>query len=115
MSEVRRKKVESLLKEEISGLISGGVVKDPRVHPMTAVTDVEISGDLRHARVFVSFFGSQEERTRCVEALNHAAGFIHKKLGGRLHLRFVPHLSFLVDDSIERGVRLTRKIQELFA
>jgi ribosome-binding factor A len=114
MSEVRRKKVESLLKEEISGLITGGVVKDPRVHPMTAVTDVELSKDLRHAKVFVSFFGSGEERARCVEALNHAAGFIHNKLGGGLHLRFVPHLTFLADDSIERGVRLTQKIKDLF-
>jgi ribosome-binding factor A len=115
MSEVRRKKVESLLKEEISSLISGGVIKDPRVHPMTAVTDVELSKDLRYAKVFVSFFGNAEERSRCAEALNHAAGFIHNKLGGVLHLRFVPHLSFHADDSIERGVRLTQKIKELFA
>jgi len=115
MSEVRRKKVESLLKEELSGLIGGGVVKDPRVHPMTAITDVELSKDLRHAQVFISFFGSAEERSRCVEALNHAAGFIHNKLGGLVHLRFVPQLHFRADDSIERGVRLTQKIKDLFA
>lgn len=115
MSEVRRKKVESLLQEEISALISGGAVKDPRVHPLTAVTGVELSKDLRYAKVFVSFFGSGEERTRCVEALNHAAGFIHNKLGGVVHMRFVPQLDFRADDSIERGVRLTQKIKELFA
>jgi len=115
MSEVRRKKVESLLKEEISALISGGVVKDPRVPPMTVVTAVELSKDLRHAKVFISFFGSAEERARCVDALNHAAGFIHNKLGSGLHLRFIPLLDFRVDDSIERGVRLTQKIKELFA
>ena len=115
MSEVRRKKLESLLKEEISALICGGAVKDPRVHPLTALTDVELSKDLRYAKVYVSFFGSNEERALCVEALNHAAGFIHNKLGGVVHMRFVPQLDFRIDDSIERGVRLTQKIKDLFA
>ncbi|MBN1835354.1 MAG: 30S ribosome-binding factor RbfA [Spirochaetales bacterium] len=114
MSEVRLKKVESLLQAEISSLITRGVVKDPRVPRMTTVTGVEVSGDLHHAKVFISFFGSEEERTACVEALNHAAGFIHRKLGESLHMRTVPRPAFYGDKSIERGVRITRKLRELF-
>lgn len=115
MSEVRLKKVESLLRAEISTLIGRQVIKDPRVHPLTTVTGVEVTKDLRHAKVFVSFFGSAEERSRCVEALNHAAGFIQKKLGESLRLRTIPRLSFRDDGSIERGVRITQKIRDLLS
>ena len=115
MSQVRLKKVESLLRAEISSLITRGVIKDPRVPPMTTVTGVEVSGDLRHAKVFVSFFGSDEERKACVEALNHAAGFVQRKLGEALRMRTIPRPVFHEDTSIERGVRITRKIRDLFS
>jgi ribosome-binding factor A len=114
MSEVRQKKVESLLRAEISALISRGVIKDPRVPRLAAVTAVEVSGDLQRAKVFVSFFGTDEARKACVDALNHAAGFIHKKLGESLRLRTIPRPVFVEDVSIERGVRITRKIRDLF-
>ena len=113
MAEVRLKKVESLLKEEISGLISRAVIKDPRLAPMTTVTDVEVSRDLHYAKVYVSFYGDRELREQSVKALNHAAGFIHAKLKKNIRLRFIPRLTFLADDSIERGVRLTNKIRNL--
>jgi ribosome-binding factor A len=115
MSEVRLKKVESLLRAEISSLISRKVVKDPRVHPMATVTGVEVSGDLRHAKVYISFFGNDEQRNSCVEALNHAAGFVQKKLGESLRLRTIPRPAFIADRSIERGVRITQKIRDLFS
>jgi ribosome-binding factor A len=114
MSEVRLRKVESLLRAEISSLITLGVIKDPRVPHLAAVTGVEVSGDLRHAKVFVSFVGSDEERDACVEALNHAAGFVQKKLGESLRMRAIPRPTFHRDDSIERGVRITGKIRDLF-
>ena len=113
MAEIRLKKVESLLKEEISGLISRRVIKDPRLAPMTTITDVEVSRDLHYAKVFVSLYGDTESRERSVDALNHASGFIHAKLKKSVHLRIIPRLTFLADDSIERGVRLTNKIRDL--
>jgi ribosome-binding factor A len=113
MAEVRLRKVESLLKEEISGLISRAVIKDPRLAPMTTVTDVEVSRDLSYAKVYVSFYGDTEVREQSVKALNHASGFIHAKLKKIIRLRNIPRLTFLADDSIERGVRLTNKIREL--
>jgi len=113
MAEVRIKKVESLLKEEISALISRRVIKDPRLAPMTTITDVEVSRDLQHAKVFVSFYGDTDIRKQSAEALNHASGFIHANLKKRIRLRFIPRLSFFPDDSIERGVRLTNKIRDI--
>jgi len=113
MAEVRLRKVESLLKEEISGLIGRGVIKDPRLAPMTTITDVEVSRDLHFAKVYVSFYGDTELRAQSVEALNHAAGFIHAKLKKNIRLRFIPRLTFLADDSIERGIHLTNKIRDI--
>ena len=115
MAEVRLRKVESLLKEEISDLISRGVIKDPRLAPLTTITDVEVSRDLHYAKVYVSLFGDRKIRTQCVDALNHASGFIHVKLKKSIRLRFIPKLTFFADDSIERGVRLTNKIRDLTA
>jgi ribosome-binding factor A len=115
MAEVRLRKVESLLKEEISALISRRVIKDPRLAPMTTITHVEVSRDLHYAKVYVSLYGDAEIRTRSVEALNHASGFIHTRLKKNVHLRFIPRLTFFADDSIERGVRLTNKIRDLTA
>jgi ribosome-binding factor A len=113
MADVRLRKVESLLKEEISGLISRRVIKDPRLAPMTTITDVEVSRDLHYAKVYVSLYGDTKIRARSVDALNHASGFIHTKLKKNIRLRFIPRLTFFADDSIERGVRLTNKIRDL--
>ena len=113
MAEIRLRKVESLLKEEISGLISRRVIKDPRLAPLTTITDVEVSRDLHYAKVFVSLFGDTEIREQSVNALNHASGFIHAKLKKNIRLRFIPKLTFFADDSIERGVRLTNKLRDI--
>ena len=115
MAEIRLRKVESLLKEEISGLISRRVIKDPRLAPMTTITDVEVSRDLHYAKVYVSLYGDKEIREQSVDALNHASGFIHAKLKKNVRLRFIPKFTFFADDSIERGVRLTNKIRDLTA
>ena len=113
MAEVRLRKVESLLREEISGLISRRVIKDPRLAPLTTITDVEVSRDLHYAKVYVSLYGDPEIRAQSVDALNHASGFIHAKLKKNIRLRFIPTLRFFADDSIERGVRLTNKLRDL--
>lgn len=107
------RKVESLLKEEISALISRKVIKDPRLAPLTTIRDVEVSRDLHYAKVYVSYYGDTKKRDLSVEALNHASGFIHTKLKKNIRLRFIPRLTFFADDSIERGVRLTNKLRDL--
>jgi len=87
-------------------------VKDPRLGFAT-VTAVTVSPDMRHARVFISTMGSAEEREHTMEALNHARGFLRREISGKIRLRHIPELSFVHDESIERGVRLVKLIQEV--
>jgi ribosome-binding factor A len=115
MSELRRKRVESLIRQEIGLLINLQVIKDPRVDPLAVVTRVVVSKDMHYGKIFISFYGGQAKLESCVQALNHAAGFVQKELAERLRLRFTPKLSFHEDPSIEQGFRVTQKIRELFS
>lgn len=113
MSEKRLRRVESLLQEEISYMISRQEIKDPRIDPLTSVTHIKVSRDLGYAKVYISLFGEDEVREKSVSALNHAAGFIQKSLGKSLHLRSIPKLTFVADTSIEQGFRMTQTIKDL--
>jgi ribosome-binding factor A len=113
MSEVRLRKVESLLQEEIGTLILQSEIKDPRVSTMLSVTDVEVTKDLGNAKVFISGFLGKDEVRKAVEALNHAGGFIQRKLRRRVSMRSVPHLVFYADQSIEHGFKVTQIIKEV--
>ncbi len=88
-------------------------VKDPRVGIMTSVTDVYVSPDLKTCRVYVSVLGDKEESDRTLEGLNSAKGFIRRELASRVNLRNTPELTFIMDDSIQYGVDMSRKIDEV--
>jgi ribosome-binding factor A len=113
MSDVRLRRVESLLREEIGTLILQSEIKDPRVSTMLSVTDVEVTKDLGNAKVFISGFVGKDEIRKAIDALNHAAGFIQRKLRRRVSLRSVPHLVFYADQSIEHGFQVTQIIKEV--
>jgi ribosome-binding factor A len=113
MQTVRLKKISSFLKEEISKLILNNRIKDPRVDTLVTVTDIEVARDLKYAKVYISYVGSKERIDSIIIGLNHAAGFIQKEIGKVLHTRYTPRLSFFYDDSLERGYRITKKIEEL--
>ncbi|HVO39020.1 MAG TPA: 30S ribosome-binding factor RbfA [Spirochaetia bacterium] len=113
MAEVRLRRIESLLREEICSMIFTGEIKDPRVERLTTVTEVNVSRDLSHAKVWVSRFGDRAEVAASVEALNHAAGFIQGVLSKRISLRTFPRLTFLLDDAMENGFRVARKLREV--
>jgi ribosome-binding factor A len=113
MPELRLKRLESLLRDEISSMIIRGEIKDPRLERLTTVTDVSVSRDLGHAKVFVSRFGDRETLVAGVAALNHAAGFIQGVLSRRVSLRTFPKLTFILDDSIARGFRITEKLRDI--
>jgi ribosome-binding factor A len=89
-------------------------VADPRVHSVT-VLHVDLSGDLRQAKVAVSIMGTESERKRALEGLNHAAGFLQARVAARLQMRFTPVLSFKLDDSVKKSVELGRLIDEAIA
>jgi ribosome-binding factor A len=86
-------------------------VRDPRVKNVT-VTRAEVSGDLQHAKVFVSVMGSKREQQRCMNGLKHAAGFVQSKLAGRLQTRFTPVIEFVLDEGVKKSIEMTRLINE---
>jgi ribosome-binding factor A len=89
-------------------------VADPRVRAVT-VLRVEVSADLRQARVFVSIMGTEAERKKSLEGLNHATGFLQARVAARLQTRFTPVLGFKLDDSVKKSVELGRLIDEAVA
>jgi ribosome-binding factor A len=110
----RIERVNHLIRQEISQLLQRQV-KDPRLESFIAVTEVETTPDLRYAKVFVSYMGSQEEKREMLDGLEAAAHFLRNQLARRLRLRRIPQLSFEWDDSIERGAHLLQLIDEVSA
>lgn len=86
-------------------------VADPRVRAVT-VLRVEVSGDLRQAKVFVSIMGTPAERKTALEGLNHATGFLQARVAARLQTRFTPVLGFKLDDSVKKSVEIGRLIEQ---
>lgn len=87
-------------------------LKDPRI-VFTTVTRVDVSSDLRYARVRVSVLGTEDEQTLCISALRKAQGFVRNELGRRIRLRYTPELTFVLDDSIREGIRLSNLIDDV--
>jgi ribosome-binding factor A len=85
--------------------------KDPRIG-MVTLTDVEVTADYAHAKVFFTTLGDADQVAAATEGLNRAAGFLRHELGHRIKLRSIPQLHFIYDESVERGVRLSRLIDE---
>ena len=108
----RIERVNSLIRQEISGLLQRQV-KDPRLGSFVAVTEVSTSPDLRYAKIFVSRLGSEEEKQETLRALAAASGFFRNEMGRHLRMRRIPELSFEWDDSIERGAHLLELIDKV--
>ena len=110
----RIERVNNLIRQEISELLQRQV-KDPRLGSFVAITEVSTSPDLRHAKVFISHMGSEEEKQETLGTLSAASGFFRRELAKRLRMRRIPVLSFQWDDSIERGARLLELIDKITA
>ena len=107
----RQEKLGELIANELSELLRTRV-KDPRVG-FASITRVEVSGDLRHAKVYVSVMGDQEEQKETMKGLKNATGFLRHELASRLTLRFMPELAFKLDHSIEEGAHVLELIQQV--
>jgi len=89
-------------------------IKDDRVGAgMVSVTDVEVSGDLQHAKIFVSIYGTDAARAETMAGLKAATGFVRSELGQRIRLRRTPEILFKEDRSVERGTRVLSLINQL--
>lgn len=87
-------------------------LKDPRVKKSVTVTRAEVSADLQHAKVFVSVMGTDKEQQLTMHGLRSSAGFIQTKVAERLTTRFVPHITFVVDDGVKKSIEIARLIRE---
>ena len=109
----RVSRISSLIKREVSQMLLYDI-KDDRVGAgMVSVTDVQVSGDLQHAKIFVSIYGTEAAKTETMEGLQSSAGFVRRELGQRVRLRRTPEIAFLEDSSIERGDRILNLINRL--
>ena len=86
-------------------------LKDPRVKGVT-VTRAEVSGDLQHCKVFVSVMGTEKEQQLTMHGLKSAAGFIQTKLADRLTSRYVPHVTFVLDEGVKKSIEIAKIIRE---
>jgi len=109
LSSFRLDRVRNVLRQATSEIL--GRVKDPRVGFVT-VTDVEITPDLRHAKVFVSIMGDEAQRAEALKGLDSARGFVRRELHKDVSLRYIPDIAFFRDESLDRGMRVNELLAE---
>lgn len=112
MRHQRIDRISEEIKKEVSRIIREDV-KDPRIAQMASILRADVSGDLRHAKIYVSVLGDEQERASTMEGLARAAGYIRKELGRVLSIRYIPELNFVLDTSIEYSVDISKKIAEV--
>ncbi|WP_240375355.1 30S ribosome-binding factor RbfA [Bacillus piscicola] len=111
MANLRAERVGEQIKKELADIFTREM-KDPRIQFVT-VTDVEVTGDLQQANVFVTILGEEEDRKETFAALEKARGFIRKEIGNRVQLRKTPEIFFHFDQSIEYGNRIETLLKEI--
>ena len=92
-----------------------GEIKDPRISPWTSVVSVEVAPDLKSCKAWISVLGDEEVRKSTLEGLRSAVGFMRNKLAREINLRNTPEITFIMDKSIEYGVNMSRRIDEVIA
>ena len=92
-----------------------GEIKDPRISPWTSVVSVEVAPDLKSCKAWISVLGDEEVRKSTLEGLRSAVGFMRNKLAREINLRNTPEITFIMDQSIEYGVNMSRRIEEVIA
>jgi ribosome-binding factor A len=108
----RSERVAEGIREEVATFLAEDA-KDPRIVGLVTVTGVDVTRDLRHAKVFVSIMGSEEERRATLEGLESAAGHLRSRIGRVLRLRVAPEISFRYDDSVARAAKIEALLAEL--
>lgn len=112
MAKYRIGRISEEMKKEISNIIMHDL-KDPRLTAMVSVTDVETSADLQLAKVFVSVFGSEEEKEETIEALKSSSGYIRHAVSQRIKLRHMPEILFKLDKTIDKGMHIDSILRKI--
>ena len=111
---IKNTRINGEVQKELSNIIRGEI-KDPRISPMTTVVAVEVAPDLKTCKAYISVLGSEEEQESTVEGLRSAHGYIKRELARSINLRNTPDIRFILDQSIEYGVNMSRKIDVINA
>ena len=111
---VKNTRVNGEVMRELAQIIRSEI-KDPRISPLTSVVAVEVAPDLKSCKAWISVLGGEEERESTLEGLKSAEGFIKMKLAKSINLRNTPEITFVMDQSIEYGVSMSHKIDEVIA
>lgn len=109
---IKNTRINVEVQKELSNLISREI-KDPRINPMTTVVAVEVSPDLKTAKVYISVLGDEDSKNSTRQGLKSAASFMRGQLAKSLNLRNTPELTFIIDNSIEYGVNMSKLINEV--
>ena len=108
----RRARIDEEVRRALSAIISQEV-KDDRLSQMTTITRAEVTTDLKYAKVYVSVYGSEEEKKQTMEALERASGFLRSKLASRIDLRRAPQLTFELDESVDHGLHIAELLDKV--
>lgn len=107
----RTVRISEEMKREISVIIQNEL-KDPRLSKLISVTHVNVTKDLKYAKVHVSILGTEDEKKDAITGLKSAAGFIRREVGHRIQLRYTPEIHFELDNSIEQGAYISKLIDQ---
>ncbi|MCR5302608.1 MAG: 30S ribosome-binding factor RbfA [Lachnospiraceae bacterium] len=111
---IKNTRINAEVQKTLANLIRGEI-KDPRIAPMTCVTDVEVAPDLKTCKVYISVLGDDDTRHQTMEGLKSAEGYMRHQLAESLNLRNTPALTFIEDTSTQYGMEMSRKIDEVMA
>lgn len=109
---IKNTRVSGEVQKVLSEIIRGEI-KDPRISPMTSVVTVEVAPDLKTCRAYISVLGDEKAQKDTMAGLKSAEGYIRRQLAGSLNMRLTPQIQFILDQSIEYGVAMSRKIDEV--
>ena len=108
---IKNTRINGEVQKELSIIIRD--LKDPRIGIMTSVTAVEVTPDLKFAKVYISVLGNEQAKVDTLEGLNRAKGFIRRELAHTVNLRNTPEIKFIIDESIEYGMKMSKIIDDL--
>ena len=109
---IKNTRINEEVHRELSNIIRGEI-KDPRIHPMTSVVAVEVAPDLKTCKAYISVLGDEEAQKNTLAGLRSAEGYIRRTLAKNINLRNTPEIHFILDQSIEYGVKMSKIIDEV--
>ena len=109
---IKNTRVNAEVQRELSNILRAGI-KDPRVAPMTSVVAVEVAPDLKTCKAYISVLGDEKDQQETIRGLQSAEGYIRRELARTINMRNTPEIRFIVDQSIEYGVNISKKIDEV--